>query len=93
MGLAVQGRVLEMVEVLMLCLELAYKRAASFFLPASTQAGGPGEKAGPGLEEQWCFISQIINYNGSNPPPLLPSAYTVLPSFPTPWAEEAMGTG
>lgn len=84
-----------MVEVLLLCLELAHKRAASSLLPSSpTQAGGPGEEEGrAGLEEQWCFISQIINYNDSNPLPLLPSAYTVFPSFPAPWAEEAVGTG
>lgn len=74
----------------MLCLGLADKRAASSLLPASTQAEDPGgEKAGPGLEERWCFISQIINYDDSFPPPLLPSAYITLPSFPTPGAEEA----
>lgn len=56
--------VLGIVEVLMLCLGLADKRAASSLLPASTQAEDPGgEKAGPGLEERWCFISQIINYD------------------------------
>lgn len=68
----------------MLCLGLADKRAASSLLPSCpTQAGGPGrETVEPGLEEQCCFISQVINYDDSNPPPLLPSAYAALPSQP-----------
>lgn len=84
-----------MMEVLLLCLELTDKKGS--FLPSSfqplAQAGRPGrEKAGPGLKEQWCFF-HIINYDDSNPPPLLPLAYTVLPSFPALWAKEAVGTG
>lgn len=79
MGLVLQGGGLGMVEVLTLCLGLADQRAAprgqlpqGFLPPALTQAGGPGgEMAGPGLEEQWCFILQIINYD-SNPLSLLP---------------------
>lgn len=93
--------VLGMVEVLMLCLGLADKRAAAHQVPpglppilppAPTQAGGPRrEKSGLGLEERWHLISQIINYDNNNPP-VLPSAYIVVPSLPTPWAKEAVGT-
>lgn len=83
-----------MVEALMVCLGLVDKKAASFLSPSSPNPSRSpgGEKAGPGLEERWYFISQIINYDDSNSPLLLPSAYTALPSFPTPWAEEAVDT-